>query len=536
MHDQAKEVEVFAQRVFGRGDGLGDVVPVGYKPNWKDRPSACRMYPPHLPRIPLTGLEQLHQTYRSLVDAAKHDPSLSTLSFSQLSVLLYLTIGLLRRKLDLNWNSPPAATNFVNQEYARGSASGGGLYPVQIFVVVGAGQELKPGIYHYSNPEHALISLRHGDWTAHIAKATAEPAGTPRRYPYYLLFGVDFWMNCFKYHNFGYHVCSEDVGVTLATTDIFSDAIGLPHRNLVTFDDAALNRLIGFDGRSECVFAVTQLGLPLPDGNNAALPDEQAPLPPVQKPWQRSARVSIPAEFQRVHELALLDGTLAVPDALPASGPPPSKLERVVERELPSVLVARRSAWNSMHSDRLIEAPQLDELLRFVSRRWTRIATRESLFPDSLSLALRVNRVAGYAPGAYVWNARSERLEEKASLDLSVWQSTYAMQNYNIDQTGCILFVVGRLRPLLEFYGPRGYRIINSYVGMTAQLTYVASAALGLDCGAVLGVRALHVKKTLLLEPEQNVFLAVYLSQKQTPAELFRFQIVQDVPLWNPAN
>jgi SagB-type dehydrogenase family enzyme len=187
-----------------------------------------------------------------------------------------------------------------------------------------------------------------------------------------------------------------------------------------------------------------------------------------------------------------------------------------------------------MQGKHAIESPQLHHLLQFVSRRHGRTATRERLPRSSLSLAVRINRVAGYERGAYVWNAETETLELKTSSDLAVWQSTYAMQNYNIDQTACILFVIGRLGAVLDCYGPRGYRVLNAYVGMTAQMAYLAAAALGLDCGAVLGVRAQHLKKTLQLDPDQNVFLAVFLSRAQQRTELFRFQIAPDIPVWNP--
>jgi hypothetical protein len=103
------------------------------------------------------------------------------------------------------------------------------------------------------------------------------------------------------------------------------------------------------------------------------------------------------------------------------------------------------------------------------------------------------------------------------------------MTNYNIDEVACTLFLTGDLHSAVERYGARGYRILNAYVGMTAQLCYVGAAAAQMDCGAVLGVRAMTLKDALGLDAWENVFLAIYLSQAQKRYEMFSFNLVPGV-------
>jgi hypothetical protein len=191
-----------------------------------------------------------------------------------------------------------------------------------------------------------------------------------------------------------------------------------------------------------------------------------------------------------------------------------------------------------MHGETAIRKDDLRELLRVVSRRTQPAAAflREGLPDNCLELAMRIRGVEGYEPGIYRWSPDTDSIVPAPGGELGIWQSTYAMTNYNIDEAACILFVLGDLRKVVERYGARGYRILNAYVGIVAQSAYVAAAAMRLDCGAVLGVRAQHVKQTLMLESNWNVFLAVYLSQAQTPVELFTFHLVPDVPIWKPAH
>ena len=544
-NSQAEEqILAFAERIFRRADGLDEVVPASHRPNWQDRPARFRLYP-QASRIPLPSPARLYRTYQELLNSCVNKEDAPSLA--QLAVLLYMAIGPLRRKVDLTWNSDPASMQFTKQEYARGSASGGGLYPVQLYLVAGQQQQMGAGVYHYSAAQHGLVPVRYGDWTSKITQSIAGNSASASC-SLYLLLSVDFWANCFKYHNFGYHVCSEDVGVMLATLSLGCEALGISQGSSLVFDDSLANSVIGANGESESVFAVVGLGQTRA-ATEARGKEAGHEKSGVQKPWQRSRHINIPRELVEVHRLTLL-GSDRVKTAQPANRTEPlvkentpcgvtaqpfSGLKDSVRNALPSVLLARRSAWCSMHGASKVKAAAIQELLQFVSDQIRSSNVREPLPENSLQLAVQVNGVDGLRNGAYQWEPRTNSLQPIPSKPPEVWQSTYSMTNYNIDEAACILFVSGVLPKVVERYGARGYRILNAYVGMVAQLTYVGAAASKLDCGAVLGVRAQQVKQVLLLPPDQNVFLAIYLSEAQNKVELFNFQLLPDVPTWKPA-
>src|SRR6185295_15325502 len=155
---------------------------------------------------------------------------------------------------------------------------------------------------HYSTAQHALVALRYGDFTSRLASVVS---GEPDSgvHPYYLILSVDFWANCFKYHNFGYHVCCEDVGAMLGTLHLAAGSLGVRHESYLAFDDFGANDVIGADGRSESVFAVVGLGSEKALSEDVAA--DRGALPAVTRSWQRSRRVHIPEELVELHQLTM---------------------------------------------------------------------------------------------------------------------------------------------------------------------------------------------------------------------------------------
>jgi hypothetical protein len=343
---------------------------------------------------------------------------------------------------------------------------------------------------------------------------------------------IDFWQNCFKYHNFGYHACSEDVGAMAATAHLVANALGLEHEICLNFHDSALEQLIGVRPDREGCFAAIGLGAQRPELERRGA---SLPASPVATPRQKSRTVRIPAELKAIHAM-----TRQAPEDLPepvatpvpaagARGGDPFEAELL--GSLPKVLMRRRSAWGSMRGDP-IPRPALETLLRFMSRHAEAGgALRETVADrDDVQLVFHANAVAGLERGAYRWDFAGEACQPIGCDAPARWQATYSMLNYNIDEAGCVLFITGNLPRLVEAYGARGYRVLNAHVGLLAQLAYVGAAALGLDCGVVLGVRAQRVKGCLALGEGHEVLLAIYLGSAQPVTQLFDFRFVPGIP------
>ncbi|ESY52057.1 hypothetical protein X744_22530 [Mesorhizobium sp. LNJC372A00] len=99
------------------------------------------------------------------------------------------------------------------------------------------------------------------------------------------------------------------------------------------------------------------------------------------------------------------------------------------------------------------------------------------------------------------------------------------MDNYNVDEAACTLYITCHLKNFISMYGPRGYRLLNARIGEMTQLAYLSAAVLKLDCGAALGVRAQVMKELLGLGQGEEVVLAFYLGTMQRPCFLFDFRL-----------
>jgi SagB-type dehydrogenase family enzyme len=261
---------------------------------------------------------------------------------------------------------------------------------------------------------------------------------------------------------------------------------------------------------------------------------------PVPEPWQKSRRVRIPETLRELHQLTMLDGCAlaSLVEGRPAdqwaTPPETGMVERSLRCALPAVLRARRSAWGSLYSAQPIGRGQLMELLSFAWRRAgpEHAPLREALPEAGLGLVVQAIRAGDVPCGAYRFDPRENTLIPIECTPFERWQLSYSMTNYNIDEAGCILFVTGNLEAAMQHYGARGYRLLNMYVGMLAQLVYVGASALRLDCGVVLGVRAQHVKRSLRLPDDENVCLAAYISQPQQQVYQFSHSLMPDVPDW----
>ncbi len=311
------------------------------------------------------------------------------------------------------------------------------------------------------------------------------------------------------------------------------------------FEDDAVNRIIGADGRHESTFAVIGIG-PLSNSGKArvrSLHDISANDSP--KPLQRSKRTSIAEELTAIHRLTCLSrAELDRHSEMKVDSPPPAKispspegpLEARIRDFLPAIMRQRRSAWGSLNGERPVAAGDLRQLMRFIWRRGnpSHKPFRESLPLGSFGIHAYLNHVDGENRGFHRWEPETERFVRAAENHEIELQKTYGMGNYNLEEAACLLFVTADLPVIVRRYGPRGYRILNVYIGLVAQAAYLGASASRFDCGAVLGVRAQYVKKALRLEASCNVCLAIYLSTQQEPAEAFDYSLTPGVPVWEP--
>lgn len=503
----------YVEAIFDRADK--PMGPVDFAPNWKDQPSRFKIYD-HVNRFPLST--QFPTRLASMADIfariAHPHYKAQSLTLEDLSTILQFSLGLLNRRLGINWNHGErsrARYHESGNSYGRGTTSGGAMYPTEVYWACGQSGPYLPGLYHYAPGHHALERLFVGDMTRSIREAVFDhpfAASTDQ----FLLISLDFWKNAFKYSNFCYHVVTEDLGALLCSFRFLAAGFGTDLSPIFWYQDEPLNRLLGLETLEESVFAV----IPLPMVHEAscmleceyALEDCIHVLPELDEPlfkkssFQRSKEIVRFPLIETTHlatlievepRPTLLDAFNAGVGEIRADGErvdlPPPALD-LLQCDLLQAFQMRQSSFGRFSKHVPLSREELATMLAFGTTvcNYGADVKRADGTPHFTRLVVFVNNVEGIERGAFAYDSEQHCLWKTQKGDFSHFlQWNYLLKNYNLLETGALIAIVGSPDRMLEVYGNRGYRIFNAEVGMVAQSIYMAASSLSVGCGAALG-------------------------------------------------
>ena len=176
------------------------------------------------------------------------------LTLDQLSTIVHAGYGLIGR------------TQFGQVEFLERSVpSGGGLYPLELYVIVRAVDGLEPGIHHYVPLHHGLELVR--------------PGRLPGAFNTYLFLGQPYATSAAavvvltavtqrslgKYGDRGYRYLLLEAGHAAQNVNLATVALGLGCCNLGGFFDEELAAVIRADTEAEIPLYAVALGVPSTD-------------------------------------------------------------------------------------------------------------------------------------------------------------------------------------------------------------------------------------------------------------------------------
>ncbi|MFC9328563.1 nitroreductase family protein [Kitasatospora sp. NPDC057015] len=530
----------YANAVMQRG--RVPMEPADFVPDWADRPRKGKFFP-QAEDFPLPDSDA---PPTATVEQGLFGPAADGgFTLSLLGGMLQDSYGLTGRRLAVHANSDLGTLpHYTHANWSRGTASGGGLYPIGIHWVAGPSGPLTPGIYHYATPHHSMQRLLTGDLTPEIRAALGERPGVAAESDQFLVLGVKFWQNAFKYNSFSYHVVAMDIGALLGTWRLWARARGLRIGPLLWFDEARIGRLLGFSPEEEGVFAVvplrwqSRLDAPPPTAGPDAVPaaaPSGSPVPARVRltDRERSRRVFGFETVRRIHAATLeratdrptpaaLAGALERP-ALPTTGAPlPLPPARPLALGVREALRARRSSFGRFTGTRPVAAEDLAATLAAAAAGADLGGDgpdpRPSGGPPLAGLYVFVNRVEGVPAGTYGYDAPSGSLRPlKPGPPGAFLQSNYFLSNYNLEQAGAVIVPAVPTAAVLDAVGDRGLRLVNAAVGAISQAVYTASAALGLACGVALGFDCVSYAEELGLDGPGETPLLIMMIGHERP-------------------
>ncbi|MFW6691577.1 nitroreductase family protein [Streptomyces sp. MAR4 CNX-425] len=525
--------------------------PVDFVPDWGDGPRKTKHYP-GTDRLPLPA-GPAYPAYAT-VERGLRGPAGGggpAFDLGLLGGLLRDSYGLVGRRLGVQANTDLGALPFYPlANWSRGTASGGGLYPVSVYWVSGPSAPVPPGVHYYSARHHALRRLLTGDVSGTVREALGEGAPGPET-DQYLVLGVKYWQNSFKYNSFSFHAVSMDVGALLGTWRMWAGARGTALEPALWFDEERLARLLGVAGEEEGIFAVVPLpwaGNATAAGARAGADTAPAPAAPAEvsvrhRDLERSRTVrTFDALTAMQHATAADAAVRPAPGALAAAAPaaPASAAPRRPETPLPEraplardvrgALRARRSSFGRLAAERPLDGPHLTACLAAAAGGARLGGDAAAAGADGLvTLYALVNHVAGVEPGTYEYvpdgGPGTLRLVS-AEPPGEFLQENYFLANYNLEQAGAVLVPTVRTHSVLDAVGDRGYRLVNALIGGVAQATYTAAAALGVGCGVALGFDNIAYRERFeLTGTDEMPLLIMMLGHERRGASDFRFEI-----------
>jgi len=166
------------------------------------------------------------------------------LTKEQLSLLLFGMTGLTRVFPQFAFRTVPSA---------------GGLYPIEVYLVINNVEDLNQGVYHYDIPNNSLELLQEGDFRPEITRACLDQKiayNSAVNFVWTALIERSKW----KYLQRCYRYIYMDAGHIGQNFYLISEALGLGACTIGAIFDDEINSLLEIDGLTETAIYVGVVG------------------------------------------------------------------------------------------------------------------------------------------------------------------------------------------------------------------------------------------------------------------------------------
>jgi SagB-type dehydrogenase family enzyme len=201
---------------------------------------AVELPSPKVPELPLAEALRVRRTERSFGS--------DEITLRELATVLHAAYGVTH------------SAGSEDEQPLRTVPSGGALYPLEVYVLLGRVRALEPGLYHLDPLRHALEVLSPGlSPLGALEEAAVYPEIVAGCAATLLVTGM-FWRSRFKYGLRGYRFALLEAGHLAQNVLLMCAGLGLAAAPLGGFYDRPVDELLGVDGVNESVLYAVCLG------------------------------------------------------------------------------------------------------------------------------------------------------------------------------------------------------------------------------------------------------------------------------------
>lgn len=439
--------------------------------DWASQPSPYKAYPGR-DGVPLPEVEDLPKTSLQAVYRADSPQASGSPDLAALSRICFLAAGLTAR-----------SRHGDSYFYYRSAPSAGALYPNEIYLAALEDAAAPAGIYHVGVHNRFLTRIRTG---AHGQRMRAAVPGLAADCGWAFLVSGIFFRSAWKYRRRAYRYVLLDAGHLVESLRLAVAAAGYAGRLHLDFDDRVLDGLLGVDEKREGTLCLVSMA---GSGSEWAADVPAGFLPPA---FPAASRVSpaeiVYPEMNAIHQAAKTVSAPLQPLAamvrslgvLPKEGfvPLPDAPKPPAAQSYADTVLQRRSKRN------FVRQPMAIGQLAYIIDGLCRAAARDQVTTASVGTGFLAGSVDGLAPGFYLLDTASRRIELAWS-----GQGMEAMARVCLDQAwlknAAVHFVfLSRPDLLGDRWGARGYRYAMLSAGRLGHAVYLGATALGLGaCG-----------------------------------------------------
>lgn len=140
--------------------------------------------------------------------------------------------------------------------------SGGGLYPLEIYVALFDTIEIPPGIYHFNVSSSSLSLLAQGNYRNDIYKAFIDDPKIEKAVAVIIVTAV-FPRSRFKYGERSYRFIMLEAGHLSQNLILVGQSLGLSVVPMGGYLDREMENLLEIDGVEECIIYPQIIGIPI---------------------------------------------------------------------------------------------------------------------------------------------------------------------------------------------------------------------------------------------------------------------------------